>query len=111
MPENGETGGGDDGVEQLDLTATPGETQIESTPFRPKTAPYDPAPEREKIRGSIALILVWLLVGLVAALFLSVWFFGTDLTNIKTILELVLAPIIGLVGAITGFYYGEKSKS
>jgi hypothetical protein len=26
------------------------------------------------------------------------------------VLEVVLAPLVALVGAVTGFYYGEKSK-
>ena len=30
--------------------------------------------------------------------------------DVKALLEVVLAPVVGLVGAVTGFYYGGKSN-
>jgi hypothetical protein len=31
--------------------------------------------------------------------------------NLKIVLEIILSPITGLVGAVTGFYFGEKSSA
>lgn len=98
------------GADTLDLTAVALEGQAAVQLFTPSTADYDPAQDREKVRGRIALILVFLLLGIVAVSFVAIWFKMAPLTDVKGILELVLAPVVGLVGAVTGFYYGEKSK-
>jgi hypothetical protein len=78
-----------------------------------EVATYDPAQDRERVRGRIAQILVWLLVGIVVvSLGAGVWLgLKTEegIESLKLVLELVLTPIIGLVGAVTGFYFGEKS--
>ena len=34
-----------------------------------------------------------------------------DLKSMRSVIELVLTPLVGLVGAVTGFYFGEKSAS
>lgn len=89
-----------------------GEDAPQATPS-PPLAPYDPAEDRERVRGRIAQILVWLLVGIVVvSLGAGVWLgLRTEegIDSLKLVLELVLTPIIGLVGAVTGFYFGEKS--
>lgn len=83
---------------------------------------YDPAQDRETTRGSIALKLVWTLVGVIGgAMLMALVTTGicswknactvetANLSALKVILEVVLTPLIGLVGAVTGFYFGEKS--
>jgi hypothetical protein len=32
-----------------------------------------------------------------------------ELKSVRVIIELILTPLVGLVGAVTGFYFGEKS--
>lgn len=98
-------------VVPVDLTES--EEAIESSEAEGASmelVPYDPAEDREKVRGSIAQTLVWLLVGIVALSILSVVFYAAALEPVKGILDLVLAPIVGLVGAVTGFYFGEKAR-
>lgn len=86
--------------------------------------PFDPTADRETIRGTIALALVWTLVGVIAAavvtgaIIMYACHAGVtcntetmDLKTIRVVIELVLTPLIGLVGAVTGFYFGEKSAS
>jgi hypothetical protein len=34
-----------------------------------------------------------------------------ELKPIRSLGEVLLAPLVGLVGAVTGFYYGEKSAT
>lgn len=79
----------------------------------PEMATYDPAEDRERVRGRIAQILVWLLVGIVVVSLGAGIGLGLrveeGIESLKLVLELVLTPIIGLVGAVTGFYFGERS--
>lgn len=84
---------------------------------------YDPAPERERRRGQIALRLIWLLIGIAGGTFvilvgsgLCKFVFieeptacgGFAISDAQTVLQLLLTPVVDLVGAVTGFYYGEK---
>jgi Mn2+/Fe2+ NRAMP family transporter len=68
---------------------------------------------RERIRGIIALILVLAL--LVNYVLLWVALFGNhlgtiDTESVKDALALTFSPLVGLVGAATGFYFGEKAR-
>ncbi len=96
--------------EELDLVTT------ESAPppkpaYTPETTPYDPARQREHVRAGIAYLLIGLLVGIIVLSFLMLILACRSFEEVKGMLELLLAPIVGLVGAVTGFYYGEKAKS
>ncbi|MDQ3655332.1 MAG: hypothetical protein M3457_09650 [Chloroflexota bacterium] len=46
---------------------------------------------------------------LVAGSFVSLWFGWASSTELDALLTLLFAPVIGLVGAATGFYFGEKA--
>lgn len=99
--------------EELDLTVRPGEVERAAGLSSPEERPYDPAPEREKKRGLIALILVSALCGIIVFAFAFISFVPAASTNIevlKSVLEIIFAPIVGLVGAVTGFYFGEKAR-
>lgn len=76
----------------------------------PRSTPYDPEPDREKVRGMIALVLVFLLVAIVAVSFLTLWIRDPSFDNLKGLLELIFAPIIAVVGSATGFYFGSRQK-
>lgn len=82
---------------------------------------YNPAKDREKKRGQIAMLLVWLLVGIVFGTFALT--FGKALcvdaentticgplnvVEVRTMIEMLLTPVVALVGAVTGFYFGES---
>lgn len=84
--------------------------------------PYDPARDRENTRPSIAMRLVWTLVVLVGGTFLlaaaSVIMCSGSACNassaalepVKALVQLLLTPLVGLVGAVTGFYFGKQSS-
>jgi len=106
----------------VDLSKIGGVTESGQPRVGPvETKPYDPTRDRENIRGQIALWLVWTLVGLIAATFLfaagTVLTCGSascnnqtkDLEAVKVVVQLLLTPLVGLVGAVAGFYFGEKS--
>ena len=77
----------------------------------------------EKKRGEIASLLVWSLVILVAVVAgCGLWLGAhackddatckalmTSVDGFKTVVEIVLTPMVGLVGAVTGFYFGGKA--
>jgi hypothetical protein len=104
----------------IDLTQVGGEGGSEQGPI--EGVPYDPAPERESVRGQIAQSLVWTLVGVIAvvvvtAVVLTLWCLKSnecataahELNPMRQVVELVLPALVGLVGAVTGFYFGERS--
>jgi hypothetical protein len=99
-----EEGGAADGLEVIEEHIPMGRTL--ETPFSPV------AQRRERARGSIAMLLLvflgatmlipWLLV-------LTVVRPGPGAAEIRDLMSLTLTPIVGLVGTVTGFYYGDKS--
>lgn len=105
---------GEQNLERVDLSE-----ESDASPPSPSPAPvevqdYDPAEDREKVRGRIAQTLVWLLVGVVGVSVLAgIWLAskaeGGNIETLKMVLELVLTPLVGLVGAVTGFYFGAKA--
>jgi len=86
-------------------------------------APYDPSRDRERKRGQIALrlILLLFLVCLAPYLFIlaevacmaangKVSVCGRfNPSGLKDLSQLFVTPVVGLVGAVTGFYFGEKA--
>jgi hypothetical protein len=71
--------------------------------------------QRERMRGRIALSLVAVLVVVIAVTLLMVILLsqGVD-TSMNEALQAVgttvLTPIIGLIGAVTGFYFGGQTQ-
>lgn len=71
---------------------------------------YDPRPQEDTARRYIAYLLIWLLWVIVLGMFISLWCGTIKISDIKE-LAVVLGPIVALVSAATGFYYGTKSHS
>ncbi len=65
---------------------------------------------RENVRGVIAKWLVLLLAALVTIPFWFVAWRSDQSDNVLAILQVVLGPVVALVGSATGFYFGlERS--
>lgn len=62
--------------------------------------------KRESYRGRIAMSLLAILALVIVATFLLVAIERVEVSEIETLTSLMLTPIVGLVGAATGFYYG-----
>ncbi len=77
-------------------------------PDSPSTTTYDPRRDREKVRGRIAVLLLALLAGTILGIFLLLWLGTIDVPGAKELLAVLVSPLVGLVGAATGFYYGGK---
>src|SRR5262245_57042132 len=83
--------------------------------IEPRTIPegggrYDPEPQREIIRGKIALWLLGMLAGVLLLAFISMWF-KMDTDALRTVLTIIFGPLVTLVSAATGFYYGSRSSA
>lgn len=77
----------------------------------PATQPYDPEPDRERMRGRIAGWLIGSLVGLSFLLvFVSVVMVRPfDREAVALLISGIFGPIIGIVGTVVGFYFGQIS--
>ncbi|MDD5271426.1 MAG: hypothetical protein PHU14_01780 [Methylovulum sp.] len=69
---------------------------------------YDPRPQEDGARRTIAYLLIGLLWLVVGALFILIAFGAIAVADIKDF-AVVLGPVVTLVSAATGFYYGTKS--
>ena len=90
------------------------------------TTSYDPSRDRETVRSRIALWLVFLLGVIVCVPFVLLALrtgcrmlypdqavcTAFPVQELIDTVNLLLTPVIGLVGAVTGFYFGEnKARS
>ncbi len=63
---------------------------------------------REKTRAGLAWALLGLLGVFEFMILITTLAFGYSVQDAKELLALVVTPLVGLVGAATGFYYGGK---
>jgi hypothetical protein len=94
--------------------AEPGDSEpIEVAPFTITSLdvarPYDPTRARERMRGAIAIVLLSILGAVVLFAFIGLWTQSILIEDMRTLLEILFAPLVGLVGAVTGFYYGSRA--
>src|SRR4051812_41055581 len=63
---------------------------------------------RESVRGRLAGGLTLLFAAIVLGSGVAVWT-GTDVDTVKSLLEVVLPPVVALTGSAVGFYFaGEQ---
>ncbi len=76
-----------------------------------RPAPYRLTPEakRENMRGLLAGWLVALLALVVMASFTEQWIHPELDKDLHEWMNLVFSPLVALVGAATGFYFGSNS--
>jgi hypothetical protein len=88
----------------------PVDLTVSEPPSSAGLAPLQLAPiplQREQRRGQIALLLIALLIVVIVTSFIMLWLLPADrFDSLMELLQIIFAPIIGLVGAVTGFYYG-----
>lgn len=71
---------------------------------------YDPRPQEDAARRNIAYLLIGLLWVLVSGILVLVAFKSITLQDIKEF-AVILGPVVTLVSAATGFYYGTKNNN
>lgn len=96
---------------ELEDETEPQTLELTDGPIPPSTvsSPYSIDRDREQKRGWIALILVGLLAAVIILSFIGL-FLKVELKDLKELLTIILSPLVALVGAATGFYFGEKNK-
>lgn len=85
-----------------DETAIEQESDIE-------TKPYDPRPFEDTARRNIAYSLIFLLFLTVIGIFILLCYKVVGITDLKEF-SVILSPLLTLVSAATGFYYGTKNQ-
>lgn len=92
----------------LNLTGQP----LGPPPPPPTVAPvpFDPARARETMRGGIAIALLGLLAIMLLALIALLWEHFISPDDTIKLAGALIAPIITLLGAVTGFYFGVASQ-
>lgn len=70
---------------------------------------YDPRPQEDQARRNIAYLLIGLLWLVIAGVFILLAFGTINIIDIKEF-AVILGPVVTLVSAATGFYYGTKSN-
>jgi len=73
--------------------------------------PYNPEKTRENYRGIIALILIGLMSTLIAASFALFWIHPDRSKDLQQFFSLIFGPVVALVGAATGYYFGSQSAN
>ena len=73
---------------------------------------HEHARRREIFRQGISILMVLSLFLIVFLSFVSLWCIKDfQFADLKELLHILIPPVIGIVGAVSGFYFGEKSMS
>jgi len=77
-------------------------------PAVPSSTPFDTGKWREITRAGLAISLTVLLATVLLIIVCASVFSNYSGQDASNLLGIVLAPLVGLVGAATGFYYGKE---
>ena len=99
------TEGTEASIANLDFTD---ETAIEQESAI-ETKPYDPRPFEDTARRNIAYSLIFLLFLTVIGIFILLCHKVVGIADLKEF-SVILSPLLTLVSAATGFYYGTKNQ-
>jgi len=100
-------GGGADNAEDDEIDFTDDNTK--SREAAPALVPYDPRPAEDGARRAIAFMLIGILFVIIGAVLIMVAWGSIHVSDLKEF-AVILGPVITLVSAATGFYYGTKSQ-
>lgn len=83
---------------------------IGEEPLQIKTEPWNQERERDQTRSIVAGALILLLIAIVILPFVLLAIKAIDIVALDTLLKIVFAPVVGLVGSVIGFYFGSQSS-
>jgi hypothetical protein len=76
-----------------------------------QTRPFNPEKARESVRGNIAIALIALLAATILASFALLWLHPDRYKDVHDWLDVIFNPLVALVGAATGYYFGSQSSA
>lgn len=94
-------------VRELDLTDEPVPT---SGVEPPKEVPVQIQRIRENARGRLAMGLLLVIAGVIAGAFATIAWDWTTQQLLKDMMTAILNPLVGLFGAVIGFYFGTIGR-
>ena len=82
-----------------------------ASPSPVSLTPFDPEPDREKVRGRVTLAAS-LVFGIVLVAYLAGAFFASDAqwARIKDAMQSVLPAVTSVLGTVIGFYFGSQKQ-
>jgi hypothetical protein len=88
-----------------------GEEMAPGLIYPKKGGKWSPARQREWMRGVIAIgLLICILMVLVTVL-AALWYGKATMQELTSLMNLTFVPVITLLSAATGFYFGQRSAS
>jgi hypothetical protein len=69
-----------------------------------------PAYRIERTRATLAYLLLALLTGLLIVLLIMLWTGHLTASGFGNVAAIVTTPVVGLLGAATGYYYGRGQR-
>src|SRR5712691_6601138 len=66
---------------------------------------------RETARGRVAAALLLILAAISVAPFVALWLAWATVAELTALLQIIFGPVVALVGAVTGFYFGAATTS
>lgn len=83
----------------------------DENPEAPPSPEESPQHQREGAREAIALWLLAILSGILVALFSLLGGRVISAAEVRDLGAVLIAPVVGLLGSVIGFYFGEKAGS
>jgi hypothetical protein len=111
MAQTDERASDDDETEEV-LDATISDPNVDAPGLTgPSSKPYNPDEFRDNARKRITYWLLALLTVLFVGAFVSLFVIEgqPQFEQLKALLEILLGPLVALVSAATGFYFGAQS--
>lgn len=99
------------GDDDDDVTAS-GDEVVELGSLELDSAPVREGPPRpvERTRAVLAYLLFGLLAALLAVTLTFLGFGVLTVDEFTDVMSILLAPVVGLLGAATGYYYGRGDR-
>jgi hypothetical protein len=114
-PPSGETphtepGANDDKID-LNVASPEGAPRVaaRAAVVPPPSTPVTPEQQRESMRGVLASLLTGILGVVVIGTIVLVAYGRLTIGNLKTISQVLLTPLVAIVGTVVGFYFGGQT--
>jgi hypothetical protein len=92
------------GEEPLDFS----DADVQPIELNLQTTPYNPDPGRDRTRARLAYLLTSTVLVIVLAALMLLVTGSLKTSDLESVSAALLTPVIGLVGTVLGFYFGQQ---